>query len=262
MDRHSLQSLLSDLPLGSVDYFSVLDSTNAQAQRWIENGAPHLSLVVADEQTAGRGRNGRAWFTPRDAALAFSLVLEPVKIATVYSPFLTGLGALATCEVLHSNYGLQAKIKWPNDVLFSGKKLSGVLVEVDWQGEEIRSMVLGIGINVAPDSVPPESEVSFPATCVETALGGQVNRWVLMKEVLRVILYRLPDIHQAEFLHAWEYNLAFKGETVKLLQEGSEPVIGRLLGLRKDGSLRLEIPNQGETSFQAGEIHLREVDTI
>ncbi len=260
MDRHTLQSLLSDLPLVSVDYFSVLDSTNAQAQRWIEKGAPHLSLVVADEQTAGRGRSGRAWFTPPGAALAFSLIFQPEALKPVPLQRLTGLGALAVCEILHSEYELAAQIKWPNDVLVGGRKLAGVLVEVDWQGEEINSIVLGIGINVAPESVPPDSEVAYPATCVETALGGSVDRWTLMKNILRVILYRLSDIDHTEFLLAWEDRLAYKGKTVKLLHEGAEPVIGRLLGLRSDGSLRLEIPNLGEKSFPAGEIHLREVD--
>jgi BirA family biotin operon repressor/biotin-[acetyl-CoA-carboxylase] ligase len=161
---------------------------------------------------------------------------------------------------LQHEYDLQAQIKWPNDVLVGGRKLTGVLVEVDWQGEDIRSTVLGIGINVAPDSVPPESEVVFPATCVEAALGRPIDRWTLLKEVLRVLLSRLPDIHQDEFLQAWEGKLAYQREWVQLLREGSEPVVGRLLGLKSDGSLRLALPNGEEKFFHAGEIHLRKVD--
>ena len=256
MDLRALQSILADLPLGSLAYFNVLDSTNAQAERWVEDGVPHLSLVVADEQTAGRGRSGRAWFTPRGAGLAFSLILRPEQIESASIPRLTGLGALAVCEVLQSKYDLQAQIKWPNDVLVGGRKLTGVLVEADWQGDEIRSAVLGIGINVAPDSVPPESE----ATCVETALGSPIDRWTLLREVLRVLLSRLLDIDQDEFLQAWEGNLVYQREWVQLLREGSEPVIGRLLGLRSDGSLRMALPNGEEVFFQAGEIHLRKFD--
>ncbi len=260
MDLRALQSILADLPLGSLAYFNVLDSTNAQAERWVEDGVPHLSLVVADEQTAGRGRSGRAWFTPRGAGLAFSLILRPEQIESASIPRLTGLGALAVCEVLQSKYDLQAQIKWPNDVLVGGRKLTGVLVEADWQGDEIRSAVLGIGINVAPDSVPPESEAGFPATCVETALGSPIDRWTLLREVLRVLLSRLLDIDQDEFLQAWEGNLVYQREWVQLLREGSEPVIGRLLGLRSDGSLRMSLPNGEEVFFQAGEIHLRKFD--
>ena len=260
MDLRALQSILADLPLGSMAYFNVLDSTNAQAERWVEDGVPHLSLVVADEQTAGRGRSGRAWFTSPGAGLAFSLILRPEQIESASIPRLTGLGALAVCEVLQREYDLQAQIKWPNDVLVGGRKLTGVLVEADWQGDEIRSAVLGIGINVAPDSVPPESEAGFPATCVETALGSPIDRWTLLREVLRALLSRLLDIAQDEFLQAWEGNLVYQREWVQLLREGSEPVIGRLLGLRSDGSLRMALPNGEEVFFQAGEIHLRKFD--
>ena len=256
MDLRALQSILADLPLGSMAYFNVLDSTNAQAERWVENGAPHLSLVVADEQTAGRGRSGRTWFTPPGAGLAFSLVLRPEQIESASIPRLTGLGALAVCEVLQSKYDLQAQIKWPNDVLVDGRKLTGVLVEADWLGDEFRSVVLGIGINVAPGSVPPGSE----ATCVETVIGSPIDRWTLLREVLRVLLSRLLGIDQDEFLQAWEGNLAFQMEWVQLLREGSEPVVGRLLGMRSDGSLRMALPNGEEVFFQAGEIRLRKFD--
>jgi BirA family biotin operon repressor/biotin-[acetyl-CoA-carboxylase] ligase len=260
MDLGTLQSHLSDLPLGQLAYFDVLDSTNEQALRWARAGAPHLSLVVANEQTAGRGRSGRAWFTPPGAALAFSLVLQPKVLGSVPLQRLTGLGALAVCEVLQSEDKLPAQIKWPNDVLAGGSKLAGVLVEAHWQGDDIQAAVLGIGINVAPDSVPPESELDFPATCLEVALGSPVDRWKLLKEVLAALLDRLSSIDQAEFLQAWEDNLAYQGEWVQLLQDGSGPVTGRLLGLGNDGSLRLELPGGDEKSFQAGEVRLRKVD--
>lgn len=260
MDLGTLRSKLSDLPLGQLAYFDVLDSTNEQALRWARAGAPHLSLVVADEQTAGRGRSGRAWFTPPGAALAFSLVLQPRLLGSVPLQRLTGLGALAVCEVLQSEYGLAAKIKWPNDVLVGGGKLAGVLVEAHWQGDDIQSAVLGIGINVAPNSVPPESDLDYPATCVEVALGSPVDRWRLLKEVLAALLDRFSSIDRAEFLQAWEDNLAFRGEWVQLQLDRSEPVEGRLLGLGNDGSLRLELPGGDEISFQAGEVRLRKVD--
>jgi BirA family biotin operon repressor/biotin-[acetyl-CoA-carboxylase] ligase len=260
MDIDTLQSLLSDLPLGQLIYFDILDSTNEKALRWVEDGAPHLSLVVADEQTAGRGRSGRSWFTPPGVALAFSLVFQPKALGSVPIPRLTGLGALAVCEVLQNEYDLAAQIKWPNDILVGGLKLAGVLVEAHWQGDNIQSAVLGIGINVAPDSVPPESELDLPATCVETALGSPVDRWRLLKEVLAALLDRLSSIEQAGFLQAWEDNLAYQMEWVQLLKEGSEPVEGRLLGLRSDGSLRLELPGGDERYFMAGEVRLRVVD--
>ena len=129
MDLGTLQSCLSGLPLGQIAYFDVLDSTNEYALNWANGGEEHLSLVVADEQTAGRGRSGRTWFTPPGAALAFSLVLKPELLGAGLITRLTGLGALAVCQVLRDVYGLGSKIKWPNDVLGDGRKLAGVLVD-------------------------------------------------------------------------------------------------------------------------------------
>jgi BirA family biotin operon repressor/biotin-[acetyl-CoA-carboxylase] ligase len=260
MDLSSLQMRLSGLPLSQITYLDVVDSTNECAMQWAENGGEHLSLFVADEQTAGRGRSGRTWFTPPGAALAFSLLLKPKALGAGLTTRITGLGALAVCQVLRDVYGLGAEIKWPNDVLVDGRKLAGVLAEAQWQGDAPQSVVLGIGINIAQGSVPPESELNFPATCVETALGSPVERWNLLKEVLEATLGWLPYLDQIEFLQAWEDNLAYQRERVQLLSEGSEVVEGRVLGLGSDGSLRLELSGGDISSFRAGEVHLRKVD--
>lgn len=260
MDLNTLQLLLAGLPLGQIAYFDVIDSTNEYALRWAEAGAQHLSLVVADEQTAGRGRSGRTWFTPPGAALAFSLVLKPEDLISDQITRITGLGALAVCQVLQNEYGLKSEIKWPNDVLVNKHKLAGVLVEADWQGDELQTVVQGIGINVARDSVPPRSELHFPATSVEEVLGKPLDRWNLLKEVLEAILGWLPSLDQIEFLESWEENLAYQKEWVRLINEGSEEVEGLLIGLENDGSLRLELPDGNTKLFQVGDIQLRVVD--
>lgn len=260
MDLNTLQSRLSALPLGELAYFDQIGSTNEYALHWKEGGAQHLSLVVSDEQTAGRGRSGRTWFTPPGSALAFSLVLDPEQMDSHQITRITGLGALAVCQVLFNVYGLEARIKWPNDVLVGGRKLAGVLAEAGWQGDKLQKLVLGIGINVARDSVPPESELNFPATSVATTLGRHVDRWDLLKEVLEGILSWLPNLDQPGFLRAWEGNLAYHMEWVQLTGESLEPLEGRLIGLENDGSLRLELPGRGIRSIQVGEVRMRMVD--
>jgi BirA family biotin operon repressor/biotin-[acetyl-CoA-carboxylase] ligase len=164
------------------------------------------------------------------------------------------------CEALQENYGLGAQVKWPNDVLVGNHKLAGVLVEASWLGEELQAAILGIGINVALDSVPPAGELDFPATSVEAALGSPVDRWGLLRNVLETLLVWLPHLDQARFLQAWQGQLAYLHEWVQLIRDGEEPVEGRLLGLGDDGSLLLESPSGKEMTFQAGEIHLRAVD--
>jgi len=260
VDLNTLQDQLADLPLGQVAYFQVVGSTNSEAIRWIDGGVPHLSLVAADEQTNGRGRRGRTWYSPRGAALSFSLIIRPEQSRSISPSRLTGLGALAVCEVLQAEYDLPAKIKWPNDVLCGGSKLAGVLVEAQWQGDEILSAVLGIGINVARESLPSQGELDFPATSVETVFGGSIDRWQLLKEVLATTLTRLPQLGQDDFIEAWEANLAYRQELVQIIREDSEPDTGQILGLNREGYLKMRLLSGEEKLFQSGDIKLRQVD--
>jgi BirA family biotin operon repressor/biotin-[acetyl-CoA-carboxylase] ligase len=259
MIKASLTEILSSVPLGPLRYFDQIDSTNAEALRWARDGAPNLSLVVADEQTAGRGRMGRHWFTPRGSALAFSLVMRPEALSYASAPpaRLTALGAQSVCTVLRARYRVQAQIKWPNDVLVEGRKLAGVLVEADWLEERLQAAVIGIGINVAWDSVPPAEAVLFPATCVEAVLGMPVDRWDLLCSVLVHLLDWLPRLETPEFLNLWESRLAYLGEWVQIVREGTPVLDGQLLGLAEDGSLRLGLPSGEEILVQAGDLHLR-----
>lgn len=266
VDENALRELLLDLMRdedlfpGQLRYFERITSTNDEALRWAGEGAPHLSLVVADEQTAGRGRMGRRWFTPPGAALAFSLILHPDRLPLKAFAHLTALGALAVCAALNERFHLQPQIKWPNDVLLNGCKLAGVLVEAVWQGEELQAAVLGIGINIARKSVPPDEELLFPATCLEDTLGRRVDRWVVLRDVLCAVVEWLPQLDGSEFLRAWQDRLAFRGQPVQVSREGQPVIEGVLAGLLPDGSLLLRLPSGETASVQAGEVHLRPLD--
>ena len=155
MNQSLLETRLADLPLGGIRYFERIGSTNDEAAAWLKQGCPDLALVVADAQSAGRGRAGRKWFTPPGAGLAFSLVLRAGDatrqlLAQGNTARLNGLGALAVCQALQEQHSLPAQIKWPNDVIVNGRKLAGVLAEAHWLGSELSAVVLGIGINLAP----------------------------------------------------------------------------------------------------------------
>jgi len=264
MNQTGLQSLLSDLPLGGVRYFATLGSTNEFAKRWADQSAPALSLVVADEQTAGRGRLQRRWFTPRGAALAFSLILIP-RIGRGQDGILpyryTALGALATCEALNTLLppGNPAQIKWPNDVIVSRRKLAGVLAEAGWQGEQLDTVILGIGINVAPSAVPPDEVLHYPATCVEAEAGAPVERWELLHAVLERLLFWNARLDTPEFLEAWNDRLALRDEWVQVTFDDGSPLEGQVLGLSEDGCLRLR-DRQGKThELTGGELNVRPV---
>src|SRR5512137_455549 len=147
MQEAEIRAALGDIPLSGLRIFESLGSTNDEAASWIAGGAADWSLVIADEQTAGRGRGDTRWLTPKGTALAFSLVLRQPLPKAEHSARLAGLGALGVAEAF-TVYSLQPSIKWPNDVLLDGRKTAGVLVESMWTGERLDASVLGIGVNV------------------------------------------------------------------------------------------------------------------
>ena len=257
---------MSDLPLAAVRYFARVGSTNDLAARWAEAGGPHLGLVLADEQTTGRGRASRRWYTPPGCALAFSLILhgQALGLPQAAVPQLTALGALAVCDALNQDFTAQttAQIKWPNDVIAGRRKLAGALAEAHWQGLELQAVILGVGINVAPESLPAAELLDFPATCLEAVLGRAVDRWSVLHAVLDRLLAWLPSLGQPGFIQAWEQRLAFCGEWVQVRLAAGSAVEGRLLGLAQDGSLILQTPLGEALTQQIGEVHLRPVDRL
>ena len=258
MDLDELKHALAGLPLGEMRYYDTLDSTNLEAARWAEGKAGDLSLVIADEQTAGRGRDGRQWFTPPGAALACSLILrfpqanDPRRLLSR----LTALGGLAVCDALIQDYALPAELKWPNDVLIRRRKTAGLLSEAHWQGDQLTAVILGIGVNVHPPAVPPRKScfTRRPASARKQAYS--LDRLKLLHFILLRLLNRKKKLESAQFLLDWENYLAFKGEWVQILEK-NRTLEGRLLGLNPDGSLRLAPRSGQEISIYAGDLRLR-----
>lgn len=264
MDQTSLELALKDLPLPAIRYLARTGSTNDDAARWAEEGVADLALVMADEQTAGRGRAGRTWYTLPDAALAFSLVLRSQTDGGSLDPargiaHVTALGALAICDTLRNKLGLFAEIKWPNDVLVSGEKVAGVLAEAYWQGERLTAVILGVGVNASAHAIPREAPLNFPATDLETHVGRPVNRLDLLHDILATLIRWKKRLYSDLFMSAWDSNLAFKGRRVAVLQD-EQTMEGTLVGLNPDGSLRLELAGGAIHAVLFGEIQLRPVD--
>lgn len=265
MDEYTLRKALSNIPLGGLRYFEQTGSTNDIALAWASAGAPDLALVYAEEQTAGRGRGSRHWFTPAGAALAFSLVLRPLPGEERSIPLFSALGALSVCEALETQ-GLQPEIKWPNDVLLNRRKVCGVLAESVWLGEKVESIVLGVGLNIKSAAVPPPELLEFPATCLEAELTPahhmihNLERVDLLQRIIHSVLDLRPLITADNFLHALEKRLAFRGEQVEIWADGETRGVGQVDGLGLDGSLRLLSPQGQVITIQYGEVHLRPVE--
>ena len=256
MDSNLLHQALADLSMTNIRFFETIGSTNDEAMAWAEGGAPDFSLVIANQQTHGRGRMGRHWVTNPGGSLAISLILRPssdeMGFMGLFSP-LGGLGVACALEKI----GLPALVKWPNDVLVRRKKLCGILAEAVWNGSQLRGLVLGIGVNVAPESVPPPDEVMFPATCVENELGQQVDRVDLLHEVMAQLMVWRDQLGKPAFMAAWQAHLAFRDEMVEVHPPGGTAVAGLLVGVDVGGNLCLRLENGTETNVAAGDVHLR-----
>jgi BirA family biotin operon repressor/biotin-[acetyl-CoA-carboxylase] ligase len=255
MNEDSLRSALAHLNLPAIHYLETVGSTNDYARQLAESGAPDGALVVADEQTRGRGRLERRWLTPAGSALAFSLVLRPSAAEIGRLGLLAPLCGVAVCDALRQEYGLPAEVKWPNDVLLKRRKACGVLVEAAWLGSELQAVIAGIGVNVSPASIPPDSEVLFPATCVEEAVGHPVERERLLATILAAFASWRRKMDNPAFLQTWESWLAFKGEQVTV-ESASGVLSGKVLGVAADGSLRLD-SGGAERMVSVGDVRLR-----
>ena len=256
MSSSDFESVLREIALGGFRFYESISSTNDSALEWASNGAPDLALVVADGQVRGRGRDGRQWFSFPGAGLAFSLVLRPIENERNFISRFSGLGALALVNVLKSR-GLPAEIKWPNDVLIGKKKTAGILIETTWIGSEIECLVLGMGVNILPGSLPPQDVLNYPATCVESELAASLSRYDLLRDLLMEIINLRKNLNSVGFLSAWQDALAFRGENVQLWQAGNQSFTAELLGLESDGSLRVRMQDGRINAIHFGEVHMR-----
>lgn len=248
-----LSPYLDPLGLGAWRYLPVVGSTNDVAREWADAGAPDWALVVADAQTAGRGRGERRWMTEPGGALAFSLVLRPTPAEAGCFPRFTALAALGLIRAL-AGLGLKAQLKWPNDVLLSGRKLAGVLVEADWQAARVEALVVGMGVNISPTSVPPVHALRYPATAVEVALGKAIYRWTLLAETLTAIRDYRAILAQDALVEVWNAHLAMRGEWVRFQADGQSPQTVQVLGVNTNGQLMLAHKDGSLTQVLSGEI--------
>ena len=250
-DNQELADYLDPLGLGAWQYHPVAASTNDLALEWGLEGAPDWSLVLADTQTKGRGRKGRNWVTTPKSALALSLVLRPTPEEMAHLSHFTALAGLGLIHAL-AEFGLTGEIKWPNDVLLKGKKVAGILVESDWQGDNLKSFVIGMGVNVTPDAVP--KGLRYPATSLEDAANRPINRWDLLGDILHQMMALRLEIATSTFLTAWNEHLAFRNQWVYFRRSGYETQRVKVLGMTPEGHLCLEGVLGEKYSVLEGEI--------
>ena len=253
-----LKTVLSTRWLGSqVDYFYETDSTNRQARKMAEEGAPHGTLVAADCQSKGRGRRGRAWASPHGTGVWMSFVLRPA-LSPVKASMLTLVAGMAVVEGVRQISGLSSQIKWPNDAVIDGKKICGILTEMSTEEDAIRYVVVGIGINVNTESFPPE--ISGTAASLKMFLGHELKRSALIGAVLKSF-----EQYYSRFMEYGdmtglmeEYNkmLANRGRKVRVSDPRSA-YEGTALGIDKEGCLLVKKQDGSVSAVISGEVSVR-----
>ena len=184
-------------------------------------------------------------------------MLRPSPAELPHLALLSPLGGLAVCTALEDTLGLAPQIKWPNDVLLGRRKTCGILAEAFWQGPQLEAVILGIGINIAPGSVPPPQEVLFPATFVEDFTTQLVERNALLVAILDQLEAWRAQLGSPAFLDAWQARLAFRGEPVEIQFPANPALVGRLQGVDADGNLKIALESGEMVSVAAGDVRLR-----
>ena len=257
MDKTELESIHATEWAGcEIYYFDSIDSTNTKAKELAEEGHPSGTLVVADRQTAGKGRRGRSWESPTGIGIFMTLMLKP-EINPNNASMLTLVAAMATTRAIRRVTGVPAMIKWPNDIVMNGKKVCGILTEMSAQFDYINHIVIGIGINVHNEDFP--EEIAKTASSLYLESGQHIHR----ASLIEAFLEEFEDVY-AEYLKTedmeglqkeYDAMLVNRGRQVRVL-DPKEPFEGKAMGITKKGELIVDTW-ESRKLVSSGEVSVR-----
>ncbi len=253
----SLVQYLGDLPIQPEVYASI-GSTNTSLRQRAELGAEEGLLLVAEEQTAGRGRFGRSFYSPSEGGIYMSLLLRP-NLSAPDALCITTAAAVAVCRALSAVCGIDASIKWVNDVFFEGKKLCGIATEAafDLETGGLQYAVLGIGLNLypAPQGVPLDLQDIIGTVFPEKPQDGTV-RVRLIAEIVRQFWLEYPRLAERAYFESYKARCFVLGKQVDVVRAGQREA-AEVLGLQEDFSLQVRFADGREEALSSGEVSLR-----
>lgn len=238
-------------------YFDTIDSTNTKAQELAEKGYPSGTLVVADKQESGKGRRGRSWVSPSGTGIFMTLMIKP-DINPNNASMLTLVAALAVAKAITSVTGEEALIKWPNDIVVNGKKVCGILTEMNAQFDYINHIVVGIGINVHNESFPEEISQMASSLMIEAG-GKRFHRAQIIAETMSYFEQYYDTFLKTQDLSALvrEYDelLVNRNKSVRVL-DPKEPFDGKAMGITPKGELIVDTW-ESRKLVSSGEVSVR-----
>ena len=249
--------LKTDFMGRSIYYFNSIDSTNKKAKE-VAQDEQEGTVIIAEEQTAGKGRMGRSWVSPKGKGIWMSLILKPT-MEPMKVPKLTLIGAAAVHKALE-NMKIKAQVKWPNDVLIDGKKICGILTEMSGELNMVNYVIMGIGINVNLDEKDIPDQLKDKATSLKISTGKEINRKELTANILNefeklYISFKEKD-QMNEVLKICRENSILLGEEVKIIR-GNDVRIGKAIDINENGELLIKFEGDKVESIIAGEVSLR-----
>lgn len=258
MTEAEIKSLMhTDWVAKEVLYFDTIDSTNIKAQELAEKGHPSGTLVVADKQESGKGRRGRSWVSPSGTGIFMTLMIKP-DINPNNASMLTLVAALAVAKAITSVTGEKAMIKWPNDIVVNGKKVCGILTEMNAQFDYINHIVVGIGINVHNESFPEEISQMASSLMIEAG-GKRFHRAQIIAETMSYFEQYYDTFLKTQDLSALvrEYDelLVNRNKSVRVL-DPKEPFDGKAMGITPKGELIVDTW-ESRKLVSSGEVSVR-----
>lgn len=232
-----------------VRFYPTIDSTNTEAKRLIADGSDDVMLIVAEEQTAGRGRQGKSFYSPATTGIYMSFVMHPMsRLENAVTA--TTAAAVAVCKAVESLTDTKPRIKWVNDVYLDGKKICGILTEAvtDFETQTVTSVIIGVGMNISTTDFPDDIE---NASC----LGVDVNRADLISAIANE-LHSINTDGYAEFIDYYRSHSMIIGEKIMFIKDG-KVTPATAISIDSKGGLEVELKNGERTILRSGEISIR-----
>ncbi|MCY3559191.1 MAG: biotin--[acetyl-CoA-carboxylase] ligase [Chloroflexi bacterium] len=256
LDLDRVRTLLTTAEFGQhFHYFVQTTSTMDDARRLAEDGAPHGTVVVADEQTAGRGTKGRIWVSPPGQSIHATIIVRPdieqLKRLSIVSP-------VATTDAVCATTPLEPTIKWPNDVQIDQRKLGGILIEAEWRDRQPGYALVGIGLNVNFDPAPWATQIDRPATSLMIELGARLEREPVLAALLNAFESRYRQAGTRELHEIWIARLNTLNREVTVTLTTGERIEGKAVAVDGSGALTVQTTDGDLRTFIAGEVTLRE----
>lgn len=238
-------------------YFRTTTSTQDEAERLAEAGAPEGTVVLAEEQTAGRGRLGRSWLSPPGSSILMSIIFRP-PLLPYQVHRLTMITSLSVAEAIENLTPLKVAIKWPNDILIAGKKAGGILTEIRAREDRTLYVIVGVGLNVNVNILnSPLSSLAPHATSLSDELGYEFPRFVLLQEILNRLEENYRELKRGiDFREKWMARLYPLGQEVTVITTTGS-IEGRAIGVNEDGALLLATPEGEIKTIWAGDVTLK-----